>query len=183
VLLTVGLVIASLAFFGYSHLNAAAGPRDFLTPQVIQGVGMALVFVPLTTIAMDPIPLQSIGYATSIYSLMRNIGSSVGISFVTTMLARRAQFHQERLTEAVTAFSSQTSGALGQVGTMLQSGGVPAPATPTATLGVIYRELLQQANLMAFVDLFYVLGIMFLVAVPVVWFMRRPQGRRSVDVH
>ena len=55
---------------------------------------MALVFVPLTTVAMDPIPLESMGYATSIYSLMRNVGSSIGISFVTTMLARRAQFHQ-----------------------------------------------------------------------------------------
>jgi len=93
---------------------------------------------------------------------MRNIGSSVRISFVTTRLARRAQFHQQRLAEAVTAFSSQTSGAL-RPG---RDDGAVAPVAPTATLGVIYRDVLQQANLMAFVDLFYVLGILFLVAVP-----------------
>ena len=184
VMLTIGLVIASFAFFGYSHLNGDAGPHDFLVPQVIQGIGMALVFVPLTTITMDPIPLQSIGYATSIYSLMRNIGSSVGISYVTTMLARRAQFHQDRLVEAVNAYNTQATGTIGQLGSALQAGGVAAPAAPVASLGVVYREVLQQASLMAFVDLFYVLGILFLAAVPVVWFMQRPQGKKpAVEVH
>ena len=74
VMLTVGLIVASVAFFSYSHLTLDAGPSDFLVPQIVQGAGMALVFVPLTTITMDPIPLESMGYATSIYSLMRNIG-------------------------------------------------------------------------------------------------------------
>ena len=83
-------MIASFAFFSYSHLTLDAGALDFLRPQLVQGAGMPLVFVPLTTIAMDPIPLRSMGYATSIFSLIRNIGSSVGISFVTTELARRS---------------------------------------------------------------------------------------------
>jgi DHA2 family multidrug resistance protein len=84
----------------------------------------------------------------------------------------------------VTAYSSQAAGAMGQVGTMLQGGGAASGASPTATLGVIYRELVQQANMMAYVDLFYVLGVMFLVAVPVVWFMRRPQGKKpAAGVH
>lgn len=52
--------------------------------------GKAMAFVPLTTIAMDPIPRQTMGFATSLYSMVRNIGSSIGISFVTTQLARRS---------------------------------------------------------------------------------------------
>ena len=81
-LLATGMATASPAFFGYAHLDLQAGAHDFLWPQLLQGAGLAMVFVPLTTIAMDPIPLPSMGYATSIYSVVRNVGASMGISFV-----------------------------------------------------------------------------------------------------
>jgi DHA2 family multidrug resistance protein len=176
-MLTVGLVIASVAFFSYSHLTLQAGPGDFLIPQIVQGVGMALVFVPLTTITMDPIPLESMGYATSIYSLMRNVGSSIGISFVTTMLARRAQFHQARLVESVSVYSPATTDALQSLGRALGTSG-STPGTPMAAL---YAELQRQASLLSFADLFHLLGIMFLITVPLVWIMKRPKGGRMAD--
>jgi DHA2 family multidrug resistance protein len=176
-LLTTGLVIASVAFFTYSHLTLQAGPGDFLVPQVVQGIGMALVFVPLTTITMDPIPLQSMGYATSIYSLMRNIGSSIGISFVTTMVARRAQFHQARLVEAVSAYEPGVRSTLDAYRGAMRGAGAPPVAAAREGLGLLYGQVVQQANLMAFVDLFYLLGILFLLVVPIVWFMRRPRQK------
>ena len=75
---------------------------------------MAFIFVPLTTLTMDPIPKAETGYATSLYSVMRNIGSSMGISFVTTFVARRSQFHQSVLAAHVTPYSLQTQAFLGQ---------------------------------------------------------------------
>ena len=183
VMLTVGLVVASVAFFSYSHLTLAAGPSDFLVPQIVQGVGMALVFVPLTTITMDPIPLESMGYATSIYSLMRNVGSSIGISFVTTMLARRSQFHQARLGESVSTYSAATTGTLQSLGrATATSASAQGGATPA--MAALYAELQRQAALLSFSDLFRLLGILFLVTVPLVWIMRRPRSSRAAtDVH
>jgi DHA2 family multidrug resistance protein len=173
-LLTAGLVIASVAFFNYSHLTLQAGPSDFLFPQIVQGVGMALVFVPLTTITMDPIPLQSMGYATSIYSLMRNIGSSIGISFVTTMLARRSQLHQARLVESITAYSPDAAEMLQSLGRAAATAGVDAYDAGREATALLYAQVQQQAALLSFVELFHLLGIMFLLTVPLVWLMKRP---------
>jgi DHA2 family multidrug resistance protein len=183
-MLTVGLTIASVAFFQYSHLDLQAGPSDFLVPQIVQGIGMALVFVPLTTITMDAIPLQSMGYATSIYSLMRNIGSSIGISFVTTMLARREQMHQSRLVESVTAYSPDAQRAIDALQGATGTVGSAVTQTSRETLAIVYGEVQRQAALLSFVELFYVLGLLFLAAIPIVWIMRRPRaGARGPAVH
>ncbi len=170
-ILLTGLVTVAVAFFIFSGLDLDIGPHQLVLPQLIQGVGLAMVFVPLSTIAMDPIPLQSMGYATSIFSLMRNIGSSMGISFVTTELARRTQFHHSMLAEYVTAYSplvqqdlSRLRGVVGDMG---------------AGLAVIEGTVGRQAYMMSFLDLFHVLGIMFLVATPAVWFMRRPRQTKA----
>ncbi|MGE5362098.1 MAG: DHA2 family efflux MFS transporter permease subunit [Bacteroidales bacterium] len=170
-LLAVGLSVAAFSFFQYSHLNLNAGTHDLLWPQLIQGAGMALVFVPLSTIAMDPIPLRSMGYATSIFSLIRNIGSSMGISFVTTELARRSQLHQARLVENISAYDPAVRQSLEALGSAAQG--------TTKGIGMLYGEVLRQASVMSFLDLFHVLGILFLVVVPVCWVMRKPEHVRS----
>ncbi len=170
-LLAVGLGTAAFAFFAYAHLTLQTGPYDFLWPQLIQGAGMSLVFIPLTTVAMDPIPLKSMGYATSIFSLVRNIGSSVGISFVTTELARRSQLHQSRLVETINPYNpalQQDLRALGSAAGGAQQG-----------LGMLYGEVVRQASLMSFLDMFRVLGILFLVVIPVVLVMRKPAHHRA----
>ena len=79
-LLTTGLVVGGLTLVWLSTLNLQAGYWDIFWPQLIQGSGMALLFVPLTTISMDPIPRERMGNATSLFNLMRNIGGSVGIA-------------------------------------------------------------------------------------------------------
>ena len=174
ILLMGGLVLASIAFFGYASLDLSAGGTDFLWPQIIQGAGLAMVFTPLTTIAMDPIPLDSMGFATSLYSLIRNMGSSMGISFVTTELARRSQLHQARLVEGITAYNPGVQQAMRSLGRMF--GGDGGDGSRRA-MGVIYGETVRQASVMSFLDLFHLLGILFLLMIPLVWVMRRPRQR------
>jgi MFS transporter, DHA2 family, multidrug resistance protein len=175
-LLAAGLVTVSVAFFLYSGLDLQVDPHALMWPQVVQGIGLSLVFVPLSTISMDPIPLESMGFATSIFSLVRNVGSSMGISFVTTELARRSQLHQARLAENVSVYGLQLQAEMSRAGAAL---GQPlAPDSPTG-LRIIYGQLQRQASAMSFLDLFYVLGLLFLLIVPVVWFMRRPRQRRA----
>src|ERR1019366_6982193 len=113
-MLIFGFVVASLAFFGYSHMSLESGTWDILMHQINQGAGMAFVFVPLTVATMDPIPKAETGYATSLYSVMRNIGSSIGISFVTTWVARRSQFHQSILVGHVTPYDLRSQEFLGR---------------------------------------------------------------------
>jgi DHA2 family multidrug resistance protein len=169
-LLSAGLVLASVAFFLYASLDLNAGGSDFLWPQIIQGAGLSMVFTPLTTISMDPIPLESMGFATSLFSLARNMGSSMGISFVTTAIARRSQFHQARLVETITAYDPTVRQAMHSLGNMVGGGD-----HSTGALAVMYGQVLRQASAISFLEMFHVLGVLFLLTLPLVWVMRQPR--------
>src|SRR5580692_11318254 len=106
--LAVGLIGASWTLYALSRLSLQAGYWDIFWPQFIQGASLALLFVPLTTATMDPIPKEEMGNATSMFNLMRNLGGSVGIASVTTYLFRRQQFHTQLLGVNVTSLSPQT---------------------------------------------------------------------------
>jgi len=178
ILLSAGLVLASWAFFLYGSLDLSAGGTDFLWPQIIQGAGLAMVFTPLSTLAMDPIPLRSMGYATSLFSVARNMGSSIGISFVTTMIARRAQFHQARLVEAITSYNPAVQHALQQMNGLLPQGSAPGDI-PRGTLAVLYGKVLRQAAAMSYLEMFHLLGMLFIAVLPLVWIMKRPRHVRK----
>jgi DHA2 family multidrug resistance protein len=174
-LLVCGLLAVSASSLGYAHLNLQAGTADLIWPQVLQGMGLAMVFVPLTTVAMDPIPLASMGYATSIFSMMRNVGASLGISAVTTGLARRAQFHQARLAEQITPGNPAVRQALQALTDAFRRTGSDTFTASHRALAVLYAQVLRQAAALSFLDAFRALGILFLLASPLVWIMKRPR--------
>src|SRR5213078_2593477 len=102
-LLAAGLLLTAAAMFEVSFFSLDVGFWDFALPLVLQGAGLGLIFVPLTTVTNDPIPRERMGNATSIFNLMRNIGASMGISAVEAMQFRRMQAHINVLGEQVTA--------------------------------------------------------------------------------
>jgi len=179
-LLVFGFVVASLAFFGYSHMSLDSGTWDILLCQINQGAGMAFVFVPLTVVTMDPILKAETGYATSLYSVMRNIGSSVGISFVTTWVARRSQFHQSILAAHVTRYNLGTRQFLRLAQGLLFRQGSDSSTAAHRSLALLYGMLQQQAALLSFVEVFRIMGFLFLATIPFVLLMRRATQRRVV---
>ncbi len=178
-LLIYGFVVASLAFFGYSHMSLQSGTWDIFLHQINQGAGMAFVFVPLTVVTMDPIPKAETGYATSLYSVMRNIGSSMGVSFVTTWVARRSQFHQSILAAHVTRYDLRTHQFLGLARGLFFHQGFDWSTAGRRGLGVLYGMLRQQAALISFVEVFRIMGFLFLATVPLVLLTRKATRARS----
>src|SRR6202521_1254783 len=104
-LVMTGLIAAGLTLLWLGNLNLSAGYWDIFWPQFLQGLGLSMVFVPLTTISMDPIPKERMGNATSLFNLMRNLGGSIGIAATATMLARRSQSTAAILGDNVTAYN------------------------------------------------------------------------------
>jgi MFS transporter, DHA2 family, multidrug resistance protein len=173
-MLAFGFGVAGLAFFGYSHMTLQSGTWDIFWYQINQGMGMAFLFVPLTTLTMGPISQAETGYATSLYSVMRNIGSSMGISFVTTMVARRSQFHQNVLASHITPYNPLSQRMIEQITRLIQLRGFDATTAGKMAHGVLYQMLQQQAALLSYVDVFHIMGILFLVIIPLIVLMRRP---------
>jgi DHA2 family multidrug resistance protein len=172
-MLIFGSVITSMAFFGYSRMSLESGTWDILVHQLNQGAGMAFVFVPLTILTMEPIPKAETGYATSLYSVMRNIGSSMGISFVTTWVARRSQFHQSILAAHVTRYDPRSQQYLGLARGLFFHHGLDWNTAGHRGLGVLYAMLQQQAALLSFIEVFRIMGYLFLATIPLVLLMRK----------
>ncbi len=178
-MLVFGFTVAGFGFFGYSHMSLQSGTWDIFWYQITQGVGMAFLFVPLTTLTMSPIPKQETGYGTSIYNTMRNIGSSIGVSFVTTLVARRSQFHQSVLSGNLSASSPVDRQTLARLVTLLQHNGFDPASAARGANGQVYQMLQQQASLLSYMDAFRLMGILFLAIIPLILFMRKPDHARA----
>ncbi|HVN80101.1 MAG TPA: DHA2 family efflux MFS transporter permease subunit [Terriglobia bacterium] len=177
--LTVGLVIAALTLIQFSRLDLNAGYWDFFWPQFIQGVSLALLFVPLTTITMGPIAKEQMGNATSIFNLLRNIGGSVGIASVTTLLERYQQTHINTLASHVTPYSPETRTISEGIRGALMAQGSSLTTAARQSYAMLFGMVEQQAAILAFLDVFRLLGAIFLLLVPLVLLMQKPHRSSS----
>jgi DHA2 family multidrug resistance protein len=175
-LLTVGLLIGGGTLLWLSLINLQAGYWDIFWPQIIQGVGMSLLFVPLTTVSMDPIPRERMGNATSLFNLMRNIGGSIGIAVTGTMIARHTRVVTGTLGEHVTIYDPETQQMFLQIRSGFMAAGADIVTATERTYAALFGMISRQAAMVSFVGLFELLGIIFLALIPLVLLMKRPGG-------
>ena len=136
---------------------------------------MSLLFVPLTTVSMDRIPRERMGYATSLFNLMRNIGGSVGIAVTGTMLARNNQSTTSLLGANVTAYDPASQSMVAQMKGAFMAAGADATTATTRAYAALFGLVQRQAAMMSFVGIFQLLGILFLALLPLVLLMQRPR--------
>ena len=178
-----GLVAGAFTLFWLGQLNLNAGYCDIFWPQFFQGLGLSALFVPLTTITMDPIPKERMGNATSLFNLMRNLGGGIGIATTGTLLARKRQEYVNVMGAHVTPYSpaAQASFEAARHG-FIASGADPVTATQRA-YAALFGMVQRQAAMVSFVDLFRLLGLIFLLLLPLVLLMRRPRGPAAAGAH
>jgi DHA2 family multidrug resistance protein len=173
-MLFLGLSVSGITLFMFSRLSLSAGYWDIFWPQLLQGLSLGLVWVPLTTTTMDPIPKEKMGNATSIYSLTRNLGASIGIAAVTTLLARRQQVHTNILSSHVNVYDRQPAQMLNGIRGALANKGADLFTATQQSYGVVYGMVQRQASILTFVEIFSLLAAMFIATIPLIWLMRRP---------
>ena len=133
-----------------------------------------MLFVPLTTISMDPIPRERMGNATSLFNLMRNIGGSIGIATTGTMLARQQQAQINVLGAHVSALDQTTQTMFTQMRAAFMASGSDAYTATQRAYAALFGIVQQQAAIVSFVSIFRLLGIIFLLLIPLTLLMRRP---------
>jgi DHA2 family multidrug resistance protein len=172
--LAAGISVGSLMLFQFSRLDLTAGYWDFFWPQFIQGMSLAMIFVPLTTVAMARIPREQMGNATSIFNLLRNVGGSIGIAGVTTLLERVGQTHMTTLNSHVTQFDPHTRMLYEGLKRTMMAHGAPAATAARQAYAMLYGMIARQAAMLSFVQVFRVLAVVFLMVLPLLLVMRRP---------
>jgi MFS transporter, DHA2 family, multidrug resistance protein len=172
-LLALGLFIVAYAIWDMSRFNLQAGVYSIIWPRVVMGFGLGLFFVPLSASTFVTIPNEKTGNASGIFNLLRNLGGSFGVAIGTTILARRAQVHQNFLVETFTPYSSAFQQYFGFVKHFLQNR--YSWATQDSVYALIYQEVIRQATMLAFNDAFRALAWVTAALIPLTFLLKRPK--------
>lgn len=176
-LLGVGLAVAAYSLWALGRVNLNAGYWDVFWPQFIQGLSMGFVFVPLTTATHDTIPKERMGNATSLFNLMRNIGASVGIASVTTIVARHTQTNFNVFGSSVSNLNPAASQVASAAKGWFMSRGMDAATATRQAYAAIFGMVAQQASMAAFIYTFRLLAIIFVCLLPLILLMKPPSHR------
>jgi DHA2 family multidrug resistance protein len=171
-MLCIGFMTLAYSSFLLASINLSVSMGSVVWPSVVNGIAISFIFVPLTTTTMSQLGQAQIGNASGLYNLMRNLGGSIGIAFVTTMLARGAQVHQALMVGHLAPDNPAFAQRLAAAKKVLGAHTDPVTATRQA-YNAVYSLLDQQAHLWAFVDNFYLFGLLALAGIPLIFLFRR----------
>jgi DHA2 family multidrug resistance protein len=175
-LIGIGFTIVGVSLWQFAGINLDISMWSIIWPSILTGVGLSMVFVPLSTTTMGTLSQEEMGNASGIFNLMRNVGGSVGISIVTTLLARKAQLHQSEMSAHLVPSDLNFGVQTKSVQRLLQ-GYFDRPDAAHMAQGRIYTELQRQASLLAYVENFRMLAFVCFFCVALVFLPKRVKSK------
>jgi len=163
ILLGTGFAITAFSLWQMTHYTLVLSQSDIVWPGVIQGIGLGLVFVPLSAATFATLSPQMRAEGTALYSLVRNIGSSIGIALVQALLVRNTQVVHASLATHITAAN-------------------PAVAASGASLAAIDGEITRQASMIAYVNDYWLMMLLTLAVIPMLLLIRPPKAAAPAPV-
>src|SRR5271157_2637744 len=183
-LMMFGLIMLSFSLFHMTGFDLGVDFRTVMMARVYQALGLAFLFVPINTAAYSGLPREKNNAASGLMNLARNIGGSVGISFVATGLARRAQVHQVQLVEKLNAANPQFQSALrGMTGIFSGGGAGPGAGGGSAqqhAYAMLQANVIRQSTMLAYIDNFWVLGVVIGCLLPLVFLIKKTKAAGMV---
>jgi DHA2 family multidrug resistance protein len=177
-----GLLILSAGMFQLAYLNLTTSFRTYVYVWMISRGGLGFLFVPINVVAFSFVPKERMNSATGLINLARNIGGSVGISLVTTLQVRLTQKHQNDLIGNLTPLNPRYLAALHGLAAGLEEKGSSAATAMQQSGAILYGELQRQAAMLAFIDVFWLLGVVCLAMIPLMFLIKsspRNDGGRT----
>ena len=183
-LITFGCIVSASALFVMAGWNLGIDYGHAVRARMLQSFGLAFLFIPINVAAFAYVPKEKTNMGTGIINLARNIGASVGIATVTTMLERRTQYHQSQLMEHVNPMSAAFHTFVNGTQARLMAAGSTSAHATTQAYGMVFSTVQRQAAMLAFLDNFKMLGVVFFAVIPVLMLMKKPKSRPGgVPVH
>lgn len=171
IVISMAFVVFSFIFFWRSTYTNTLAFKDAAWPQFWQGLGTSMFFMPLTAISFSRIPGHLMAQASALSNFLRTLAGGIGTSVVTTMWARRATFHQDRLSEAVSATNPNAVDYFSQ----MTAAGIPQPAQHA----LVTHEIVKESFIMSGNDIYWAAGFLFLFLIVTIWAAKPPFGFSS----
>jgi MFS transporter, DHA2 family, multidrug resistance protein len=180
-------IAAGFAIFGWTgllfgHVDLSISQWSLLWPIIVSGAAAGLVFVPLTTTTMGTLPNEQMGNATGFFNLLRNIGGSIGISLVETIVARHQQIRQSELAPAINPASPAFRSFSAQIQSFLLLRRGPGVAS-RRTYALIEHMVQQQAATLSYVDVFRDLALVSFLCIPLVLLLKKVRKGGRMAAH
>ena len=172
----VGVGIFMFAMWQMHTFTTLSGKGDFFWPLVWRGLGLGLIFVPLTNLALAELPMEKIPNGTGLFNLMRQLGGSIGIALSATTLQHLQATHRAELMTHVNAMSAPAQERLAGITQRLIAQGVAATDAPMQALALLDLQVRRQAMMLSFDQLFILFGWAFALGLPLLLFMRKGRG-------
>jgi DHA2 family multidrug resistance protein len=180
----IGFLLFAASNFMNIHMTPDTGADQLLWPNIVRALGQALVFAPLSAVATAGIEAENAGSASALFNMMRNLGGAIGIAALQTFQLKREQFHSNILTSSVSLFEDSTRTRLEKLTNYFLSHGISDLATAQHKAVVaLAARVSRQANVMAFSDTFYVLGIALIVALVAALMLTKPDHLSGGGAH
>lgn len=178
-LIMFGFILFAIASLWFGEVNLAIGQWTFLWAIIISGFGSGCVFVPLSTTTMAFLKNEEIGNASGLYNLLRNIGGSIGISIVNTIVARHEQIHRNELVHWITPGRESVQGAIHGMQGHLSAQGASPPDALQRTYALIAQGVKSQARLWSYVDDFRYMALVCFACIPIVFALKKSVGKKG----
>jgi DHA2 family multidrug resistance protein len=179
-MVALGCILGGIGTWDMTHFNPQIDFWGIAMPGILRGMGSGLIFVPLTTLSLAPVPKEQMGTASGLFNMVRTIGGSVGIALLIALLDRGAQVHQSYLSYHVDRFRfgvwhPSYQAATGAIAGFTRYGELPL-------LGMVYQQVQRQALLMSFVDDFRLIAYIFFALAPVVFIMAKQRQPNAASI-
>jgi DHA2 family multidrug resistance protein len=183
-LIAFGFTVLALSLLHMAHaLYPGIDLRTAILLRVYQAVSLAFLFVPINTVAYQGIPPERNNAVAGIINLARNMGGDIGIATMTTLLARRTQFHQARLVEGLDAGNAGLQARLAQLAAGIAHAGTSSADAARRAYAALGRQLAQQAQTLAYIDVLFVFACITAIMVPLVFLTRRARPGAAAMAH
>jgi DHA2 family multidrug resistance protein len=175
------LLFAIFTFWGYYIITPDTSKDAFFWPLIVRGLGMGMLFIPITTLSLSTLKGQQIGQGAAFTGMMRQLGGSFGVALITTFMSRQNMVHRSSL---VTNLDVNDPAVQQRIAGM-QHAFVSNGKTPDVALGSAYKALdfsvSKQAAVLSYMDVFLYLGILFVICIPFVLLVKGNK-KKKVDL-
>jgi DHA2 family multidrug resistance protein len=163
-----------------SHLTSASGAQDLFWPLILRGMGLGLIFVPLTNATMADLKVKDLAQGTGMFNLMRQLGGSLGIAVMATLLARFVAAEKAVLVEHVGANDPETLSRLSLIARGLVARGINPMVAQQQALAILDRQVSIQSSMLAFSRIYLYSGLVLIVALPLLLLFRTGRARGAM---
>lgn len=178
-----GILIFIVFCMMMEKTTLAYGMGSFFWPLVVRGLALSMLFVPITTLAVQDLRGPEIGQGTGMNTMMRQLGGSFGIALITTFVDRRAAYHRSLLVEQANLYNNNFLDRVkGMIHGFISSGNSGEQATHMA-YGAVQGTIMRQSLLMSYTDVFWIVGVFFLVLIPLLLFQKFKPRQAALAAH